>query len=77
MEDPLYIWFELKAAQAKGESVSGGMAKASRKLCRPLASSEWSRTLATTSRSPISVPGAPAGWSIDGVGLHQGPVSQR
>jgi hypothetical protein len=74
MENPLYIWFELKAAQAKGESVSAAW----QKLAESYASARKQR-MESNARDYVTIAnfseGAPAGWSIDGVGLRQGPVS--
>jgi len=74
MENPLYIWFELKAAQAKGESVSAAW----QKLAESYESARKQR-MESNARDYVTIAnfseGAPAGWSIDGVGLRQGPVS--
>ncbi|MBM3801777.1 MAG: DUF1553 domain-containing protein [Acidimicrobiia bacterium] len=74
LEDPLYIWFELKAAQEKGESVSAAW----QKLAEEYASARKQRAEANA-REYVPIvdfaKGLPAGWSIDGVGLRQGPVA--
>lgn len=73
MEDPLYIWFELKAAEAKSQSVKGTW----HRLAENYAAVRKQR-LESNTRDYITVAdfsaGAPVGWSTDGVGLHEGPV---
>ncbi|MSO24101.1 MAG: DUF1549 domain-containing protein, partial [Acidobacteria bacterium] len=73
MEDPLHIWFELKAAQAKSEGVAGAWQKLAERY-----SSARKQRAESNARDYVTIAnfsaGAPVGWSIDGVGLRQGPV---
>jgi mono/diheme cytochrome c family protein len=73
MEDPLYIWFELRAAQEKSESVQDRW----RQLADRYAAAHKERTQ-SNARDYVTVAdfrsGIPEGWSMDGVGLHQGLV---
>jgi hypothetical protein len=73
MEDPAYIWFELKVAQAEGASIRDAW----RRLAASYAAARKER-LESNARDYTTVAefsfGLPAGWSIDGVGLHDGAV---
>jgi hypothetical protein len=73
MEDPAYIWFELRAAQEKSESIQNTW----RALAARYADARKQR-LESNARDYVTIAdfsnGAPAGWSLDGVGLHDGPV---
>jgi Protein of unknown function (DUF1553)/Protein of unknown function (DUF1549)/Planctomycete cytochrome C len=73
MEDPLYIWFELKAAQTKSQTVQ----ETWHRLVESYAAARKQR-VESNARDYVTVAnfghGVPAGWAIDGVGLRQGPV---
>ena len=73
MEDPLYIWHALQAAEKKSQSVQDTW----RQLAETYAATR-SRRVASNARDYVTVAdfssGAPAGWGLDGVGLRQGPV---
>ena len=74
LEDPLYAWFELNRSVKQGETVE----EVWRRLAEEYEKASRERAETNAREFPVIADfrkAVPEGWSVDGVGLRRGPVS--